>query len=872
LSPLPLKVGSRTLTSYSYTNDRNKDLQALDYGNGDRVEYDYDDLGRLISQKYEDGDTVTYSYDNDGALARIHDSATGITTTYYYDLLGRQMKYVESGTDYTHSVEYTYNAENNLSGTLEHINGTDYATSYTYDNDNRVTSMTAGGTTKEYAYDDLGRVTEVVTKQGDQVILTEEYTFNPGVNSDEGGTTSQVATYKVTAGETVTVYTYTYDEKGNIESVNDGTNTTSYVYDDANQLLRENNQAGGFTHTWEYDNAGNIQKRREYAYTTGELGTATDTVNYGYGDAQWGDLLTSYDGSGIQYDAMGNPLGDGQWSYEWEHGRQLSSMETYHHPITVTAQPQNYTGAEDGYAVFSVTAEAEDESMELSYQWQYSTNRGTSWYNSSSAIQGYNTNTLTIQATEARSGFLYRCKITDNGGNVLYSDRAQIDLGDTYALAILSSPKTFVGNYGDTAIFAASADGEGLTYQWQYQNGNSTAWWNSGMAGSDTPSIAVQFTQAREVYRYRCKVTDGNGEIRYTDAAGFLAEQPTWNFTYDSDGMRTGRTDGTTTYCYIYNGSQLSQMTVGSNSLSFAYDANGKPITVTLNGTVYYYTTNLQGDVTGIWDASGNRVAAYTYDAWGNVTITSDHTLATLNPLTYRGYVYDAETELYYLQSRYYDPEVGRFINADNYPSTGQGLTGNNMFAYCGNNPVAREDDGGEFWNIVAGAIVGVASQFISGVVSNALEGKTGADLFKNTGTVGDYVTAALTGALCAIPGAGAAVSVVCDVVAPAVQQGIDCVVYDNVEWSWEKYRNDIVTNLVCDAASNIISIDSPNFIRDIKDEARSLGIKGGNALKAYLKSVQNEVFLINQGVDVAVSIANVVYTKAWEKAKTLFK
>ena len=188
------------------------------------------------------------------------------------------------------------------------------------------------------------------------------------------------------------------------------------------------------------------------------------------------------------------------------------------------------------------------------------------------------------------------------------------------------------------------------------------------------------------------------------------------------------------------------------------------------------------------------------------------------------------------------------------------------MFAYCGNNPVSREDDGGECWNIVIGAIAGIASQFISGVVENAIEGKAGADLFKDTGTVGDYVAAALTGALCAIPGAGAAVSVACAVAAPAVQQGIDCAVYDDVNWSWEKYGNDVASNLVCNVASNIVCIDSPNFIRDIKDEATSLGIKGGKALTSYLKKVQSEVFWINQGFDISISVAEVVYTEAWQR------
>ena len=76
-------------------------------------------------------------------------------------------------------------------------------------------------------------------------------------------------------------------------------------------------------------------------------------------------------------------------------------------------------------------------------------------------------------------------------------------------------------------------------------------------------------------------------------------------------------------------------------------------------------------------------------------------TLGKDNPLRYRGYVYDEETKLYYLQSRYYDPAIGRFINADAFPSTGQGLSGNNMFAYCGNNPVSRIEVGGFFWDTV---------------------------------------------------------------------------------------------------------------------------------------------------------------------------
>ena len=169
-------------------------------------------------------------------------------------------------------------------------------------------------------------------------------------------------------------------------------------------------------------------------------------------------------------------------------------------------------------------------------------------------------------------------------------------------------------------------------------------------------------------------------------------------FTYDADGMRTGRSNGATAYSYIYTGGQLTQMTVGSNTLTFTYDATGTPLAVTYNDTTYYYAVNLQGDVVAILDRTGTAMVSYTYDAWGN-PFTTTGTLATTlgahNPLRYRGYVYDTETGLYYLQSRYYNPLTGRFLNADALVSTGQGLLGNNMFAYCGNNPVNGADPAG---------------------------------------------------------------------------------------------------------------------------------------------------------------------------------
>ena len=130
-------------------------------------------------------------------------------------------------------------------------------------------------------------------------------------------------------------------------------------------------------------------------------------------------------------------------------------------------------------------------------------------------------------------------------------------------------------------------------------------------------------------------------------------------------------------------------------SLLFSYDANGQAISVNYNGTEYYYLRNGQNDIVSLMDESGVRVVEYIYDAWGKLISTTGTLATTLgadNPFRYRGYYCDTETGLYYLTTRYYDPEVCRFISADVYMSTGQGVLGGNMWAYCLNNPVNRFD------------------------------------------------------------------------------------------------------------------------------------------------------------------------------------
>ena len=547
-----VNIGDRTLISHEYSGDSNRYLTKSTYGNNDFISYTYDNYGRTTGKTYEDGDKISYAYDNNGNLGLVTDSASGRTTKYLYDFQDRLSRYEETGTGYSSSVEWSYDTKNNLASQSHTLNGTEYVTNYTYDADNQLTGTAQGNVVGAYTYDKFGRMTDIVSKNAGTPVVSTSIEFTDPTSST---TSSQVSSWINTAGSTATTYTYTYDDRGNILTISDNTNTTRYTYDDLDQLIREDNQAAGKTWVYTYaqqgenegelKNGGNITSKKEYAYTTGALGTAESEIVYQYTDSAWKDLLTVYDGETIYYDTLGNLEQGGGIDYLWEHGRQLVGLQTEHNRV---------------------------------------------------------------------------------------------------------------------------------------------------------------------------------------------------HFTYNADGMRIGKlvehASGAedTIYQYHYVGDTLAGMTCDADELYFTYDVLGPSAVIHTNSsgsTTYYYTRNAQGDITGIVNASGTQVVAYTYDAWGNsLTITGElaTTLGTLNPLRYRGYVYDTETGLYYLQSRYYNPAWGRFINADNESvlsaSPNSATWDKNLFAYCDNNPVSRKDDGGAIWHVVIGAAVGGLVSGGMSALTNYLSGQ----------------------------------------------------------------------------------------------------------------------------------------------------
>ena len=233
---------------------------------------------------------------------------------------------------------------------------------------------------------------------------------------------------------------------------------------------------------------------------------------------------------------------------------------------------------------------------------------------------------------------------------------------------------------------------------------------------------------------WKDKLTSYNGQTITYDAIGNPTNDGTWTYTwqagrqlkqmsaegtsisfkYDHNGMRVQKVVQQfwhpETTNYIYHGKTLTHMTVDytdfdevahQDEMHFFYDAQSRPVKVKFNGTMYTYLSNLQGDIVGILDNAGTLVVEYEYDAWGkplNTTGTLVGTLGKRNPFRYRGYVYDAETGLYYLRSRYYHWTWNRFINADIVIMYNRRLLDQNLFTYCGNSTPTRKDPSGKWF------------------------------------------------------------------------------------------------------------------------------------------------------------------------------
>ena len=284
--------------------------------------------GEETAPRYE------YDYNAKGQVARVRDNLLNRTTQSEYDLANRPVR-VKTSEDakhvYTGQVAYD-NVYGNLSEFTEKVgeNRQEYGTKFGYDDENRPTSLTysVGATTigqSTTTIDKLNRTTFSAVKLGSKT-FTSEYHFAAG-----GYGTGSVTNLVASITQPGCNCGYGYDDNGNIASATINGKWTGYTYDALGQLIQVNDHSdtrsgeNGTTWKYTYDLGGNILKKERFAYA--DTTTPLETVTYEYGDANWRDKLTAVNGNAIRYDAIGNPLNDGTWTYTWQNGRQLQKMQ-----------------------------------------------------------------------------------------------------------------------------------------------------------------------------------------------------------------------------------------------------------------------------------------------------------------------------------------------------------------------------------------------------------------------------------------------------------------------------------------------------------------------------------------------------------------
>ena len=410
----------------------------------------------------------------------------------------------------------------------------------------------------------------------------------------------------------------------------------------------------------------------------------------------------------------------------------------------------------------------------------------------------------------------------------------------------------------------------GKTITYSYTNGNITEQkeyeYTTGELGEPTDTKTWSYTDSV----WSDLLTDFNGTpIAYDEIGNPLSigsKQLTWlgrqlqsiadgentiEYAYNGDGNRISKTVNGVKTEFVYNGDILAGQKSGNDTLVFMYDNNSDIFGFILNGTEYYYIKNAQNDVTAIADESGNVLANYAYDSWGKVTeITGNTALAEQNPIRYRSYYFDFETEWYFLSSRYYNAEACRFVNSDNYAlptSTPTDITDKNLYSYCDNNPIVRADVDGDFWHIVIGAAVG-------GAVSAAFSAIT---QYKDSGNVNfavvgvNFLSGAISGGV-AMTGIGLAGSI-------AVNAALGGVNY---------IAEQVIKGEKIDIGDAAIS----TVVGGISGAIGGKGANGKSLSQAY-KSAAKGIERENRRKNIKYAVKQMARCKSWQKTiKSAFK
>ena len=660
----------------------------------------------LTSETDADGNTVTYDYNTlNGILTAITD-ANGNKTTYSYDANG-MLTQVSANNSLTKSANYVYNND-------------------------RLVAITHNGFTYKLTYNKWGQLTSVSV--GDTVIIV--YSYGTGANRDK---LKRLVYHNSNSSITATTYEYKND---NIYRVRVN-NTIKYEY--------------------RYDSQGNLiyivePNVRTVKYTDGRTDITYPNrktpIYSSYTNAD-GDLVEIV--NGLKYTSKSY---DSEYDIETGITTEFSDVSSTNDKVIGTVDKQDWFGRYTESVVKTEGAKDENSennfaSVKTEYAYpEYADNKTSNRIESYSNTITYGTDTSEENKTDYY-GFAYDY---DANGNIIAEYKQGVNGAKTLRYSYVYDELNQLTRVNDKVA--------NITYTYTYDGaGNilskSEYIYTTDETITDEPEKVINYTYD-EVWKDKLATYDGK-EFTYDNIGNpltFDGASFTWmgreltqytkdgkeiTFKYDENGLRHRKTikengELSEQYDYVWSdGVLISQTyfdiednkTVFTASAKFIYDSWGTLQGFILNDSeTYLYVKNLQGDIIAIVDELGEVIVEYSYDAWGNVTfsesslqnMTKASTLCFVSPFTYRGYCYDYDIELYYLQSRYYSAEIGRFINTDDTQiaiATQGEVLGANLFAYCNNNPVNYVDPTG---NIAITTVIKIALGALTGAAGYLIE------------------------------------------------------------------------------------------------------------------------------------------------------
>ena len=743
----------------------------------------YDNIGHCTSVTVSAADytpkivtSSAYGGTHGRYLASSVDALGNVTKYEYNDTTGLTSAVAKpSGT----KTSYAYDSKTDM---LTSVTEDKSAVSYTYNSNRSLKSIQSPTSTYNFTYNKYGSLDNV--KVGTQTLVSNTYySANTLLFKQIYGNTDYVkytydsydrphsVTYTKN-GQSQDIYTWEYDSKGNVSSYTENGNTDKamlYTYDLSGRLIQSMVRDGSAYIRSSYD---------EKNLTTGinyKFGGTTGSMTYTYDESMDNAPTASNFGSSIrtksQYDKLGR----------LSIYAAMNEKNTYPYTASYSYISNPSDSAKTSGVVSGITYRFADIPS-LSYTYDKNGNITKITSPSDSGIEfnyTYDKHDQLLSAYSKKDGY-YINYVYDYGGNIT---------SKKYYNALNPSmlEKTVSYEYNDSnwKDKLTKYDGKPITYD----------------------SVGNMLTFDSQTFTWL-----GRRLTNYAKGSTSAA------YSYNSDGIRTKKTVGSAATEYMLNGSQILAEQTGSTMIKYFYDSDGKRAAFKTGNKYYFYVYNVQGDVTHIVDTDKNVVATYEYDPYGKIlNLDSLTAIGKVNPFRYRGYYYDSESNLYYLNSRYYNPEIGRFINADDHSlvtATPGANTDKNLFTYCDNNPIVRADDEGDFWNYVAGGIIGG----VIGGISAAISG-------------GDWKSVALSAAVGAVSGVIAA--------------------------SGLGFAAQTILGAVLSGGSNLISqtlIDGKSFEQiDWVDFSADIAISVGSSVLSYgltRKSSKSAMAMIKRGAD----------------------